>query len=75
MTRIHELIQHFEQLDTTQQNYLLNYARILTQTPVIKGESGESLVATPRLFDDEALDEMQSAIDSDCEEIDWREWE
>ena len=75
MTMIDELLQTFNELDEAQQQRLLNFARILTKTPVIKGESGESIVQATGFFDAQALDEMEAAIAEGCEGIDWRGWE
>lgn len=75
MTRAEQLIEQFNRMDESQQQRLLNFARILTQTPHIRGESGASIVTATGFFDVEALDEMEAAIQEGCEDIDWREWE
>lgn len=40
MTLAHELIEYFNHLDEVQRQRLVNYARILAQTPQIRGEAG-----------------------------------
>ncbi len=75
MTLTDELIEQFNKLDAAQQQYLLNFARTLTKTPVSKGESGASIAAATGFFDAQSLDEMEAAINEGCEEVDWRGWE
>lgn len=75
MTLTEQLIEVFEKLDAAQQQRLLSYARIMTQTPDIKGESGTSIVTATGFFDAQSLDEMEAAIKDGCEGIDWRGWE
>jgi hypothetical protein len=70
-----ELIAQFDQLDEAQQHRLLNFARILANTPDVKGEPGPQIIQAVGFFDLDALDEMEAAIEEACEEIDWREWE
>jgi hypothetical protein len=72
MTLNEQLIEQLNKMDEAQQQRLLNFARILTRTPVIKGERGASIVAATEFFDAQSLDEMEAAIAEDCEEIDWR---
>jgi hypothetical protein len=75
MTLTEQLIEQFNRLGEAQQQRLLNFARIMTQTPSVKGESGDSIVQAVGFFDIQALDEMEAAINEGCEEIDWRGWE
>lgn len=75
MTIHEELLQTIDKMDEAQQQRLLNFARILTKTPVIQGESGASIVQATGFFDAESLDEIEAAIREACEEIDWRDWE
>lgn len=75
MTLIEQLIEQFNKMDEAQQQRLLNFARVLTRTPDIQGESGASIVKATGFFDAQSLDEMEAAIIEGCEEIDWREWE
>lgn len=75
MTLADQLLEQFNRLDKAQQERLLNFARILANTPDVTGEPGESIVRAAGLFDDQSLDEMEAAIDEGCEEIDWRGWE
>lgn len=75
MTLSEQLIEQFNKMDEAQQERLLNFARILTKTPVIKGEPGTSIAAATGFFDAQSLDEMEAAIAEGCEEIDWRGWE
>lgn len=75
MTVTEEIIQYLNQLDEGQQQSILNFARILANTPIIKGERGESIVEAVGFFDSQSLDEMEMAIDEGCEQIDWAEWE
>ena len=75
MTLTDQLIEQFNKMDEAQQQRLLNFARILTRTPALKGESGASIVKATGYFDAQSLDEMEAAIADGCEEIDWRGWE
>lgn len=75
MSLTEQLMEQFNKMDEAQQQRLLNFARILTKTPVIKGESGASIAAATGFFDAQSLDEMEAAIAEGCEEIDWRGWE
>lgn len=62
VTLSEQLIEQFNKMDEAQQQRLLNFALILTKTPVIKGESGASIVAATGFFDAQSLDEMEAAI-------------
>lgn len=75
MTLSEEIMQYLNQLDDSQQQTLLNFARILSQTPIIQGESGESIMKSIGLFDTQSLDEIETAIEEGCEQIDWASWE
>lgn len=75
MTLTDQLIEQFNKMDAVQQQKLLDFARMITQTPVIQGESGASIIRATGLFDAQALDEIEAAIAEGCEEIDWRGWE
>jgi hypothetical protein len=75
MTLTDELIERFNKMDEAQQQRLLNFARILIKTPVVKGESGVSIAGATGFFDAQSLDEMEAAIAEGCEEIDWCGWE
>jgi len=66
MTLTDQLIEQFNKMDDVQQQRLLNFAHILTQTPVIRGESGASIVAATGFFDAQSLDEMEAAIAEGC---------
>lgn len=57
-----ELLQTINQLSDEQQQYLLTIARTLANTQRIRGESGESIVTAVGFFDEQALDEIESAI-------------
>ena len=74
MTIIDELIEQFNKLDEQQQR-LLNFARILTKTPTVKGEPGTSIIQAVGFFDAQALDEIEAAINEGTVAIDWRGWE
>ncbi len=75
VTLSEQLIEQFNKMDEAQQQRLLNFALILTKTPVIKGEPGASIVAATGFFDAQSLDEMEAAIAEGCEEVDWHGWE
>ena len=75
MTITDQLIEELNKMDEPQQQRLLNFARILTKTPSIKGELGISIISATGFFSPESLDEMELAISEGCEEIDWRGWE
>ena len=51
MTVAEEIMHQLDKLDEAQQQRLLNFARILARTPVVKGESGQSIVAATGFFD------------------------
>lgn len=68
-------MEQLHKMDDAQQQRLLNFARILTKTPIIKGESGISIIEATGFFDTQSLDEMEAAIAEGCGEIDWRGWE
>lgn len=74
MTMKDILIDQFERLDSAQQQRLLNFARILAQTPQRRGESGADIIRAVGFFDPNALDEIEAAIDALTEDIDWNEW-
>jgi hypothetical protein len=75
VTLSEQLIEQLKHMDEAQQQRLLNFARILTKTPVMKGEPGASIVAATGFFEAQSLDEMEAAIAEGCEEIYWRGWE
>lgn len=75
MTLADQLIEQIKRMDEAQQQRLLNFARILAKTPVIKGESGASIINATGFFDAQSLNEMEAAIEEGCEEIDWHGWE
>lgn len=75
MTLTEQLMEQLHKMDDAQQQRLLNFARILTKTPIIKGESGISIIEATGFFDTQSLDEMEAAIAEGCGEIDWRGWE
>jgi hypothetical protein len=68
-------LEQVNKLDDDQQRRLLNYARLLANVPQIRGESGRSLIASGGMFGKRDLDEMQRAIEEDCEKVDWGGWE
>jgi hypothetical protein len=70
-----ELLEQVNKLDDERQRRLLNYARLLANAPQIRGESGKSLIASAGMFGKQDLEEMQQAIEEDCERIDWGGWE
>ena len=71
-----QLIEQLDQLEPAQQVRVLNFARILAQThSAVRGEQGESIVKAVGFFDAASLDEIETAIKNDTEEIDWRGWE
>lgn len=74
MTLRDSLIDQFERLDSAQQQRLLNFARILAQTPQRRGESGTDIIRAVGFFDPHALDEIEAAIESLTEDVDWNEW-
>ncbi len=57
MTLTNRLIEQFNKMDEAQQR-LLNFARILTRTPALKGEAGTSIVKATGFFDTHSLDEV-----------------
>jgi hypothetical protein len=69
------LLEQVNKLDDEQQRRLLNYARLLANVPDIRGESGKSLIASAGMFSKQALEQMERAIEEDCERIDWSGWE
>ncbi|HVU12701.1 MAG TPA: hypothetical protein VHD90_15570 [Phototrophicaceae bacterium] len=71
----HELLEQVNKLDGERQRRLLNYARLLANVPQVRGESGKNLIASAGMFRQQDLEEMQRAIEEDCERIDWSEWE
>lgn len=71
MTLIDQPLEQFNKMDEVQQQRLLNFARILTRTPALKGEAGASIVKATGFFDTQSLDEMEAAIAAGCEKIDW----
>lgn len=75
MDKADALLTEFSKLDPNQQEQVLNFARVLAQTTPLKGESGQSIIQATGFFSPQALDEIESAIQADCEEIDWRGWE
>ncbi len=74
MTMTEELLEHFSKLDVTQQRHILDVVRTATQTSNVRGESGQSILQSARLFDAQSLDEMETAINQGCEGIDWHDW-
>ena len=74
MTMTDELLNTFQQLDDTQRQRLLNFARVLAKTPQIQGETGMSIVAATGFFEAQALDEMETAIE-EANGIDWHGWD
>jgi len=60
MTLIDQLLGQFNKMDAAQQQRLLNFARILTRTPALKGEAGVSIVKAAGFFDKQLLDEMEA---------------
>jgi hypothetical protein len=71
-----QLLEQFEQLKPEQQEYLLDFARVLANKPgTIRGETGASIVQAVGYFDAQSLNEIEAAIMSGTEEIDWRGWE
>jgi hypothetical protein len=75
MTITQQLIEHLNQMDDHQQQHLLNFARTLTKTTDIRGESGMSIVHATRMFDEQSLSEMAKAIAEDCEGVDFDAWQ
>lgn len=75
MTVAEEIMLQLNKLDEAQQQRLLNFARILAKTPVVKGESGQSIIAATGFFDAQSLTEIEKAIQEGCERIDWGGWE
>lgn len=69
------LLEQVNKLDSEQQKRLLNYARLLANIPQIQGESGKSLIASAGMFGEQDLEEIQRAVEDDCERIDWGGWE
>jgi hypothetical protein len=45
VTLSEQLMEQFNKMNEAQQQRLLNFARILTQTPLIRGEPGASIAA------------------------------
>jgi hypothetical protein len=72
---IEQLFTEIQKLDDIQQQRLLNYVRILTNTPKIEGESGVFIADAIGFFDAQSLDEMEEAIKEGCETVDWHDWE
>ena len=75
MALTEELVAHFNRMDTAQQQRLLNFARILANTPHIQGEPGSEIVQDTGYFDAQSLDEMEAAINAETEDIDWHGWQ
>ncbi len=69
MTLTDQLLEQLNKMDEAQQQRLLNFARILTNTPTMKGESGASIVTATGFFDAQSLDEMEAAIAEGCEQL------
>ena len=70
-----ELIEQYTKLDESQQERLLAYARILAKVHALKGESGASIVQAVGFFEPSALDEIETAIKTGTEDIDWHGWQ
>jgi hypothetical protein len=64
-----ELLEEVSKLDPERQRRLLHYARLLANVPEIRGESGKSLITTIGMFGEQDLEEMQRAIEEDCETV------
>jgi len=73
VTLSEQLMEQFNKMDEAQQQRLLNFARILTNTPVIKGEAGVSIAAATGFFDAQSLDEMEAAI-KEVDNLRWQRW-
>jgi hypothetical protein len=65
MTIAEELPEYLKKLDDAQQQQLLNFARNLSEKTPLKGEPMEHFLRAPRLFDAQALDEMEAAIEEE----------
>jgi hypothetical protein len=73
MTITEQLIEQLQKMDETQQQRLLGFARILSRTPILKGESGTSIVSATGFFETQALDEMEVAI-KEVDNLNWQKW-
>jgi hypothetical protein len=62
LTLTEELLEQFAKLDAAQQQRLLNFARVMANTPQIQGEPGSRIILATGLFDSRSLDEMEAAI-------------
>jgi|GEM_PF-4660630 len=71
MTITEELVEQFSKLDVAQQQRILSYVRIVTHTPHLQGESGTDILKSGGMFDAQSLDEMEVAIQTGCEGINW----
>jgi len=66
-----EIIQALDRLDPEQLEEVLMFARQLSRP---QGETLESLKEIIGLLPNEALDEIEAAIEDGCEKIDYDEW-
>lgn len=69
--QIHEIVQN---LSEDEKQKLLAFAELLGKHHQPIGEPAENLTPFIGLFDEEALNQMQAAIEEDCEQIDWENW-
>lgn len=70
--QIHEIIQN---LSETEKRKVLSFATILGKPQQAIGEPAENLNQFIGLFDKQSLNEIQAAIEKDCGQIDWDDWE
>ena len=66
-----ELFTALDQLPTSKQNEVLNFARSLVKR---HGVRGESLLRFAGSIDDKELDLISLAIEEECEKVDSNDW-
>lgn len=70
-----QIIEQLNQLDLSQQQRVLDFARELAATSQPQGVPAEQVIAAAAgLFTKEEVDEMMKAIEEDSERIDLDEW-
>ena len=72
-----EIIEQIERLDQEQKRKVLDFVRDLAQPGRLRGTPAEEFFAsaTEAKFDSVSLQEIQQAIEEDCERIDLDGWQ
>ncbi|MYA72350.1 hypothetical protein F4141_13255 [Candidatus Poribacteria bacterium] len=72
-TTIQEIVQRLDKLTPMQQKQILNSVLSFLGEP-IRGTPGKELLKFVGLFPPEDLEEIKSAIEEDCGQVDKSEW-